>query len=238
MHQQIRERLLALSEPDFQRFTSRLLPGVGNILGVRLPALRRLAKEIARGDWRAYLDTAGTSSFEEIMLQGMVIGAASAPVEELLSSIAAFLPKIDNWSVCDSFCSGLKMARTYPEEVWSFLKPYLESPKEFEARFGAVMLLNYFVDEAHIGQVLPLLGAVPAQGYYARMAVAWALSICYLHFPEKTLAFLRQGDLDNFTYNKALQKIVESQCTDAATKAVMRAMKRPEAPRTELPAMR
>ena len=49
-------------------------PGTSNILGVRLPILRKLAKKIIRGDWRAYLASAQDQSFEEIMLQGMVIG--------------------------------------------------------------------------------------------------------------------------------------------------------------------
>lgn len=231
MQKAIRERLIALSEPDFQRFTSRLLPGVEPILGVRLPALRRLAREIVRGDWRAYLDSAQDTSYEGIMLQGMVIGAASAPPEEILKYTAAFVPKVDNWSVCDSFCSGLKIAKAYPALVWDFLLPYLASSREFSARFGAVMLLSYFVEEAYIENVLSLLGAVPAQGYYARMAVAWAYSICYLHFPAQTLASLRESDLDDFTYHKALQKMIESRCTGAPAKEIIRSMKRPAKPK-------
>lgn len=78
MEASIHEQLLALSEPEFQKFSSSLLPGTSNILGVRLPILRKLAKKIIRGDWRAYLASAQDQSFEEIMLQGMVIGYVRA----------------------------------------------------------------------------------------------------------------------------------------------------------------
>jgi len=222
----IHEQLLALSEPEFQKFSSSLLPGTNNILGVRLPALRKLAKKIAKGDWRAYLASEEDRSFEEIMLQGMVIGYVRADLPELLERIAAFVPKIDNWSVCDSFCSGLKIARKEPEAIWDFLQPYLHTEREFEARFGVVMLLFYFIEDLHIRRVLTLLDQIPSKEYYARMAVAWAISICFVRFPALTMEYLKtENSLDDFTYHKALQKITESNCVNRETKAVIRRMK-------------
>jgi len=222
----IHEQLLALSEPEFQKFSSSLLPGTNNILGVRLPALRKLAKKIAKGDWRAYLASEEDRSFEEIMLQGMVIGYVRADLPELLERIAAFVPKIDNWSVCDSFCSGLKIARKEPEAIWDFLQPYLHTEREFEARFGVVMLLFYFIEDLHIRRVLALLDQIPSKEYYARMAVAWAISICFVRFPALTMEYLKtENSLDDFTYHKALQKITESNCVNRETKAVIRRMK-------------
>ncbi len=220
MEASIHEQLLALSEPEFQKFSTN------NILGVRLPALRKLAKKIAKGDWRAYLASEEDRSFEEIMLQGMVIGYVRADLPELLERIAAFVPKIDNWSVCDSFCSGLKIARKEPEAIWDFLQPYLHTEREFEARFGVVMLLFYFIEDLHIRRVLALLDQIPSKEYYARMAVAWAISICFVRFPALTMEYLKtENSLDDFTYHKALQKITESNCVNRETKAVIRRMK-------------
>lgn len=104
----LRSRLDALAEEKYRDFSSRLLPGTSDILGVRLPLLRKIAAEIARSDWRSYLDSASDDTFEEIMLQGMVIGCAPAQPEETLRLTALFLPKITNWSLCDSFCAGFK----------------------------------------------------------------------------------------------------------------------------------
>ena len=193
----IKAELVRLAEPEYAVFSRRLLPGTENVLGVRLPLLRRLARRIAKGDWAAYLDTAGDGSFEEVMLQGMVIGAICAPPQEVLARTAAFVPKIDNWSVCDSFCSGLKLARTHPEPVWEFLQPYFEDPRPFAVRFAVVMLLFYYIDAQHLPRVLALLEEVHSDEYYVKMAVAWAASMCYAAFPDETLTAGPSGKFVN-----------------------------------------
>ena len=96
---QIKKELLCMAEEEYQKFASSLIPGVRGVLGVRLPALRKLAKQIGKEDWRTYLENAADDSFEEIMLQGFVIGSAPMEFSRRLKYIAAFLPKIDNWSV-------------------------------------------------------------------------------------------------------------------------------------------
>lgn len=226
MEKTIKEQLMELADPEYRQFSAALIPNIRNILGVRLPELRKLAKKTAKSDWRAYLAQAENEFFEETMLQGMVIGYAKADIEEILRYIADFVPKIDNWSVCDSFCSGLKFAKTNKRRVWDFLQPYLASENEYDVRFGVVMLLQYYMDEEHIHSVLGLLDRVRHEGYYAKMAVAWALSICYVKFPEPTMAYLKNNTLDDVTYNKALQKITESYRVDQETKTLIRSMKR------------
>lgn len=222
----IREQLFALSEEEYRIFTSRLLPGTKNILGVRLPALRKIAREIAKEDWRNFLKDKTNEYFEETMLQGMVIGYGKAGIEEILGYVTDFVPKIDNWSVCDSFCNGLKITKKNKEKVWEFLKPYFSSDKEFHVRFGVVMLLHYYIDDEYIDRVLDTLDKIEHEGYYVRMAVAWAVSVCYIKMSEPTLAFLRNNHLDDFTYNKSLQKITESLKVDKETKAFIRTMRR------------
>lgn len=226
MMDKIREQLFALRDPKYQKFSSSLIPNKDNLIGVRIPELRKIAKQIAKDDWRAFLALAEDTYFEEVMLQGMVIGYAKAEVEEILTYVAAFVPKIDNWSVCDSFCSGLKITKKHPRRVWEFLQPYLSSQKEYEIRFGVVMLLNYFIDEEHIDDVLKLLDQIEHEGYYVKMAVAWAISICFVKFPERTMTYLKENRLDDVTYNKALQKIIESYRVDPEVKKQIRSMKR------------
>ena len=193
----VRQQLAALADPAYRAFQQTLLPGVDDILGVRLPALRRLARAIAKDDWRGDLTAAPSDSFEERMLQGMVIGCATAACDELLAYTAAFVPRIDNWSVCDSFCSSLKLPRQYPQEVWDFLQPYLAARHTYPLRFGAVMLLQYYVDDAHLERVLSLLDAAWTGTHYAQMAVAWAISLCFARYPARTMHYLtREQTLD------------------------------------------
>lgn len=226
MEQDIRAHLFELQDLAFKKFSSALVPGTDPMIGVRLPQLRALSREIAAGDWRAYLESAQGDYFEEIMLQGMVIGAARAELEETLRYIAGFVPKLNNWSTTDSFCAGLKAAKNNQERFWDFLQPYLIAREEFGVRFGVVMLLFYFVTPKYIVRVLPLLDSICHDGYYAKMAVAWALSICYTRFPSETMALFQRNSLDAITFNKALQKSIESRCVTGAQKQVLRAMKR------------
>ena len=230
MERTTREKLLELADGDYQKFSSALLPNIDNILGVRLPLLRKLAKEIAKGDWRGYMaatnSEAGSKYLEEIMLHGMVLGYVKTDVEETLRYAAEFVPKINNWSVCDSCCTGLKFTNDNKAHVWDFLQPYLASSEEYELRFGIVMLLNYYIEREYINRVLLLLDKIKHEGYYVKMAVAWAVSICYVKLPEPTMEYLRNNTLDDFTYNKALQKITESNRVDMETKDLIRGMKR------------
>lgn len=224
----IRNQLLEASEEKYRIFSSSLIPNVDNILGVRIPILRKMAQQMAKGDWKAYLAAASDEYFEEIMLQGLVIGYAKADIEEKLEAIVRFIPKINNWSVCDSFCIGLKITQKHQERVWSFIQPYLTSDQPYDIRFGVVMLLNYYATEAYIDRTLQLLDRIKHDNYYVKMAVAWAIATCFTNVPEQTMAYLRSPacTLDMFTYNKSLQKITESLRIDQDTKQLIRSMKR------------
>lgn len=221
-----RQQLELLAESSYRAFSEKLLPGTSHILGVRLPTLRRLAKQIAAGDWRGYLAQASNGTFEEIMLQGLVLGCAKADTAELLARTADFIPKIDNWSVCDSFCSGFRLAGREPETVWNFLLPYLESEREFFCRFGMVMLLDHYCGEEYLERTLLRLTQIQAEGYYAKMAAAWAISECFAKDPARTLPYLEQPTWDDFIHNKAIQKITESYRVSPDKKALARGLKR------------
>lgn len=223
---QIREKIFELADEKYKEFHSGLCPNTNNIVGVRVPVLRNYAKELAKGDFRNYLTNAKDEYYEEVMLQGMVIGLAKMELEERLDYIKRFVPKIDNWAICDVFCAGLKFVNKNKEEVWKFLKQYLKSNREFEIRFGVVMLLDFYITEDYIDRVIKILNEIKHEGYYVKMAVAWAISVCYIKFPSETMKLLQENELDDFTYNKALQKIIESYRVSEEDKKMIRAMKR------------
>jgi 3-methyladenine DNA glycosylase AlkD len=222
----LQDELLALVDEKYRKFSSSLTPGTDNILGVRLPALRKIGKKIAKADWRSYLETARDDSFEETLLQGMVIGYADMELTERLVMIKTYLPKIDNWSICDSFCTGLKFTKQHKEEVWLFLQPYLQSNEVYEIRFGVVMFITYFLEDCYLEPMFRNFNAIDCDNYYVKMAVAWAITSCFTVFPEMTMIYLKANDLDDFTYNKALQKITESRQVNPEMKVRIRCMKR------------
>lgn len=221
---QIQIELEKHAEEKYRKFASGLLPGVKDIIGVRLPELRKMAKRMARADWRENLHQLSDDTFEEIMLQVMMIGYVDCTAGERLEMIRWFVPKIDNWSVCDSFCSGLKFIKSEQACVFLFLQPYLVSEKEFEQRFASVILLDYYIDDNWLSRTVEALEQIRAEGYYAKMAVAWAMAECYLHFPDEIMPILRQNTLDPQVQQKTLQKIIESRTITSETRAQIRDM--------------
>ena len=224
--QNLTERLMELSDPKYRDFHSKLLPGTDNVIGVRTPDLRKLAKEITKGDWETFLEKNDRTWYENDILQALVTASAKMEPEERLRRVREFLPRIENWAVCDIFCGSLKDAEKYPELYWEFLKPYFQSEKPYEIRFAVVMLLSHFVKEEYLKDAFAYFDGIHVDHYYVRMAVAWAVSIYFVHFPEETFRYLRKNQLDDWTYNKALQKIIESYRVSPETKTQICAMKR------------
>lgn len=223
MHQtEVRKQLFALREEGYQKFSSGLIPGVKNMLGIRIPALRKLAKQLAREDWKACLDWEEPLYFEEKQLQAFVIGYARDDIREIVLALRRFIPTVDNWSVNDSLCSSLKIAGKYPEEIWELLMEYRDSPREFEVRVVAVTLMAQYLVPEYIDRVLPVLGSLPIRGYYTGMGVAWAFATAWAKFPEKTRAYLAEHPIDPETYRKTLQKCIESYRISDEDKAWMR----------------
>lgn len=223
----IKKMLLEQAEENYREFSSGIIPDVHNILGVRLPALRKIAKEIYKnGNWQEFVNSAESEFMEETMLRGILIGLIKDKPEKILEYVKNFVPQITNWAVCDTFCNSLKFTKNNKELVWEFLKPYLKSKRDYDIRFGVVMLLSFFIEEDYLDEILNLLENIRHDGYYVKMGVAWAVSICYIKFPEKTLKFLKNCKLDDWTFNKSIQKIIESYRIDKPTKETLKKMKR------------
>lgn len=224
----IKEKLHSLSDSKYKEFHGGLCPGTNNIIGVRVPILRAYAKELAKQyEIKELLEEIDDEFYEEIMLKGMLIGLSKESFEVVKGYIQNFVPKIDNWAVCDVFCGGLKMTKKYKAEMWEFIQKYLDSDAEFDIRFGVVIILSYYIDEDYIAQDFKVFNSVKSQDYYVKMAVAWAISVCLIKFYDETMVYLRDtAELDKFTYNKAIQKAIESYRINDEQKQCLRKMKR------------
>lgn len=219
-------------EESYARFSAKLIPEITceRVWGIRLPLLRKLAVQISKGDIASYLELAkenakkGQNSLEENLLRAFVIGQLK-DWNETKRQIESFLPMIDNWSVNDSFCSGLKIAKDYPEEMYSLILRYLESKEPYEVRFAFVMLLNYYRNDEYLERIFDACDSKCLDSYYVNMAVAWTISMCYVVSKEKTLQFLKNCNLDPFTYRKSIQKIIESRQVPDDEKQYLKTLK-------------
>lgn len=226
----IREKLIENKDEKFKDFTSALIPGSRPIIGVRLPILRKMAKEIARGDWQTFLQEAPEELYEEVQIKGFVIGYAKTDLKIILPYVKEHIEKINDWSLCDSFCSTLKIVERHRADFLEFLLPYSKKDAEFKQRVVAVMLMDYYLTEEYIDLTLDVLDSLKNEKYYCKMAVAWAVATAWAKQRDKTYAYMQQGNntLDDWTYNKAIQKMLESYRVTKEDKEMLRTMKRRE----------
>jgi len=220
------EHLKDSGDEKYKTFHKNLVPGLDNMIGIQIPKLRVIAKAISMGNYTEYLDLVRNEYYEETMIQGLVIGYAKEDYATTLKLIESFLPNLTNWAICDSFCTKFKSVAKNRSEFLKFLEICIESENEFYVRFGVIMLKVMYIDKEYIDIVLKILDKISHEGYYAKMAIAWTLCDSFIKFEDKTMNYFSLSKLDNFTYNKALQKIVESNRVGKETKDLIKKMKR------------
>lgn len=211
--QDILARLQEMAEPEYAQFSAKLIPDPPPILGVRLPKLRTMAKELARSlpESPALWQALEGPYLEQAMLHGMVIGAAKLTDEERRHCLEEFLPRVTNWSICDSTAASCKwMART-PDFWLPWLLELARSDQEFTARFALVCLLDHYTATPEGRRItLDACSSAICPAAYTRLGIAWAVSVVAVKEPDLGLSYLQADTLDDFTHNKAIRKICES----------------------------
>lgn len=226
MENKIRQDLFSMQDLKYKEFHGSLCPDMDNIIGVRIPKLREYAKELYKCNNVKDIKIED-KYYEELVIQGILIGfQTKAPIEEVIKQVEEFIPKINSWAVCDTFYAGLKITKKYQTEMFKVIKEYLKSTQEYQVRFAIVMLLDYYINDQYIDQVLQILDNVKLDKYYVQMANAWAISICLIKYYNKTLDFLNTTKIDDFTYNKGIQKAIESYRITDEQKEYLRTLKR------------
>lgn len=205
MIEELKKELTELSDKKYAQFSSSLTPNAENILGVRLPILRKIAAKIAKQNPDEFLKENDDEFMELTMIEGMII--AKGDMDNQKERIRKFIPKINNWAVCDCFCASLKCFKNNPDK--KFLEKYLNSNKEFELRFAYVILLGYFI-ESDYDWVISEIAKFNNESYYAKMAAAWCLSICLVKNYQKCLEDIKNLKIHPWVLKKGITKAIES----------------------------
>lgn len=222
----LKDKLYELADEEYKKFNSGLCPNINDIIGVRLPQLRELAKNIAKDNPIQFLEEYNCNSYEEKMVYGLVIGYMKAKFVERLKYLDKFVPMIDNWAICDCSASTYKFTNKNLDEMFEYLQKYINSKREFELRFACIMLMDYYLTEEYIDKVLEIYNNIISDKYYVQMGIAWGISVAFVKNEEKTREFLKNNKLDDFTYNKSLQKMIESNRVSKEVKDELKKMKR------------
>lgn len=202
------EYLFSLKDDEYQKFNQKIVK-TDNIIGIRLPILKNIAKIIAKNDYLSFIKNNKHQYSEEIMLHGLVITYLKIDFNESIKLFDEYIKYIDSWATCDSVVMNYKIVSKNLDICLIKIKEYLKSDKPFIKRVG-IVLLFYYLNDDYIDEVLKLINSVKSEDYYVKMANAWLISICLVKYYDKTVKFLKSCQLDDWTYNKALKKAIES----------------------------
>ena len=222
----IQTALFALRDPAYQAFQSKLIPTIDpqTVIGVRMPALRKLAREIAGTPVAGgFLQELPHRYYEENNLHGLLISAIP-DYDGAVAALETFLPYVDNWATCDQLsCRGFA---ANPDAALAKARSWLESDHEYTVRFAIGVLMELFLDERFRPEFFAWVIGVSRPEYYVNMMRAWYFAEALAKQPAAAEAVIASGALDEWTHNKAIQKAVESRRIPAEQKDRLRAMKR------------
>ena len=221
----ITDRLFELQDTGYRDFQSRLMPDVPKekVIGVRTPALRKLAKELAgTEEAAAFILQLPHKYYEEDNLHTFLI-CEMKDYDDCMAEVEQFLPYIDNWATCDCFTP--KVFKKHRAEVYEKIKQWLGSAETNTVRFGIVTLMDYLKTDFE-KQMLSLVADIRSEEYYINMATAWYFSMALVWQYNAALPYLTEERLDKWTHNKSIQKATESRQIDDKTKEYLRTLKR------------
>lgn len=228
-YQSLTDYLKSNADLKYKNFHSSLVPDTesDSFIGIRMPFMRNLAKEIAKGNAREFLYISNTEYYEQRIISAIVTGLIKTEnFDDFISLVNDFIPKINNWAVCDGFCAGLKEVKKYKKEFFDYLTNYLENKNEWYIRFAFVIMLDYYLEDEYIDDVLNRCDSVNSDKYYILMAQAWLIATAYAKQRDKTHKYFFNNNLNNATFNKAIQKCIESRRITDKDKIFLRTLKR------------
>lgn len=209
-YQEFLDYLKSNSDERYKKFHSSLVPNLKDFYGCRVPFLKKAGKEISKGNYQEFLKLNPKKRYEEKFVYGMVISSVKMDFNERLDYLRKFIPIIDNWAICDSFCAILKDFKKNSEEGFNFIQELLKKEDTYTLRVALVLLLDHYINENYLHSIFKITDEIKSDEYYVNMAIAWLISTCYIKYPKETLKYLKHNNLDPWTYNKSISKICES----------------------------
>jgi len=225
-HSAIQKRLFALADAKYKAFNAKLMPTVDpdTVIGVRTPALRKLAKELKNSaEAAAFLQTLPHAYFEENQLHAFLLEQIR-DYDSCIAALDAFLPYVDNWATCD--CMSPKVLGAHLPELETKIWGWIASTHPYTVRYGIGMLQRYFLDDAFAPKYPDAVAKIHTEDYYIRMMQAWYFATALAKQYDAVLPYLTEQRLDLWTHNKAIQKAIESYRITAEQKAYLRTLKR------------
>lgn len=223
--EKIKSKLFELQDLEYKAFHSRLMPTISpeTIIGVRTPALRKFAREIAKYDVAEdFIEDLPHAFYEENNLHGFLVEGIK-DFDQCLAEVDRFLPYVDNWATCDMMRP--KVFKKNPKGLLPKIEEWMASGETYTVRYGIGMLMTYFLEDEFDAEYVKKVADVESEEYYVKMMVAWYFATALAKQWDAVLPFIENGTLETWTHNKAIQKAIESYRITPEQKGYLRVLK-------------
>ena len=223
---EIENILFSNQDLEYKEFNSKLIPNIGKdkIIGVRMPILRNIAKEIKDNDYiDDFLNELPHKYQDENILHGIILSLKYKDIDLLLEKLDKFLIYVDIWAITDVFSP--KIFKKYPDKVYKHIKIWINSKDEYVIRFGVVTLLQFYLDDNFRLEELEIVKNIDSNYFYVKMAIAWFYSFALIKQYDATIKYFEDKVLDKWIHNKSIQKAIESYRISNDRKEYLRSLK-------------
>lgn len=225
----ITQTLFENADESYKNFHQSIVPTLPKekIIGVRVPVIRKIAKQLKKDESsnnlvNEFLQELPHEYYDEDMLHAIIL-SDERDFPTALERAREFLPYIDNWAVCDTFCP--KVFCKNKNALWREIEKWLESEKTFTVRFGIVNAMRFFLDEDFSAEKMKKVLEVSNEDYYVRMAIAWYMSVALVKQWEVAIEVIEDKSLGAWVHNKSIQKSCESFRLSAEQKQYLKTLK-------------
>lgn len=196
-YQKFVDYLFSFEDLEYKNFNSKLVLK-NNLIGIRVPILKKIAKELAKGNYKEFISIMNHNYHEEVLIHGLILGYIKDP----MNYFDDYIIYMNDWQSCDITIYNMKYFK-YNQDI-NYIKKYLYH------RVGYVILLTYYIKDEYIDELYNIVDNYNSDNYYVKMAVAWLLSYLIIYDKNRAVQYLKKSKLDDFTYNKGIQKAIES----------------------------
>ena len=226
MYSAFQTKLISLADDKYREFSMRGIPCDRPFLGVRIPQIRKLVKEIPPEQLEEFIK-AKPLAIEEVIARSFAI--ARLPYDKMLEKFDSQIQYLDNWCTVDTFCAALRKTVKHHEDDFldEKVEKLLVAKDEFAVRTGVVCLLDFYVKPEYLHLIFDRIESLRArEEYYIKMSIAWLLAECFIKYPEMTRDYLGRSKLDKWTFNKAISKICDSYRVENVAKTEVKKLRK------------
>ena len=201
--------LNSLSSSSYKDFNKKIVNSKYEVLGVSVPVLKKLAKELSKTDYKSLLKLMKFNSYEEVILAFLIISNIK-DYKEATNYLKEYVTYIDSWGVTDTFASSFKIVKKNKQQTLSLIDELIKDEYTFSKRLGYILLLDYYIDREHLRLIFDYIKKEESKEYYVQMAISWLLSVMYVKYTNETYDFLKDSKLDDFVVRKTVSKVQDS----------------------------